>query len=374
MKQYRKEEPAMRQLDADPQQLQEQMALYEQGTLFEITLAVLSAVADVDDLMRTVSAIIVGRHRYDHFGIFLVQSGDRELRPIRNGSIGNVPREAQMAMARQAATTARPLLKRTGGTWRVAVPIRSSSTVLGVMVAGSDDPTANADRALVLCQALAAQLALGIQNANLRRQQLVVAADEERARIAHEIHDGVAQTMYALNLGIENCARLAQRGEHSWLNESLRNLVPLSRQTLLEIRHYIYDLTPLLSVGNSFEDLLKKQVGEFEAITRIPACVEVRGESHFIPVPVRAGIYRILHEALSNVLKHSMASEVRVALSVDSDSVRMSVKDNGQGFNSAEVKGGYGLENMRRRAEELSGVFEVSSAEGVGTEVRVKLS
>ena len=129
-----------------------------------------------------------------------------------------------------------------------------------------------------------------------------------------------------------------------------------------------------MSGGNSFEDLLKKQVGEFEAITRIPARVEIRGESRFVPVPVRAGIYRILHEALSNVLKHSMASEVRVMLSVDSDGVQMSVKDNGEGFNSAEVKGGYGLENMRRRAEELSGAFEISSAEGVGTEVRIRLS
>ena len=364
----------MRQLDADPQQLQEQMALHEQGTLFEITLAVLSAVADVDDLMRRVSAIIVGRHRYDHFGIFLVQPGGQEVRPVRGGPVRNVPREVQMAMVRQAATSARPVLKHARGTWRVAVPIRSSSTVLGVMVAGSEDPATNADRALVLCQALAAQLALGIQNANLRRRQLEVAADEKRARIAHEIHDGVAQTMYALNLGIENCARLALRGERSRLNESLGNLVPLSRQTLLEIRHYIYDLAPLLSGGNSFEDLLKKQVGEFEAITQIPASVEIRGENRPVPVPVRAGIYRILHEALSNVLKHSIASEVRVMLSVGSDGVQMSVKDNGEGFDTAKVEAGYGLENMRRRAEEMSGTFEVSSAEGVGTEVRVRLS
>ncbi len=364
----------MREADVASQRLQEQMALHEQGTLFEITLAILSASADVDDLMRRVSAIIVGRHRYDHFAIFLVQSGAGELRPVRGGPIRNAPLEVQMAMAREAARRSRPLLKRTGGTWRIAAPVRSDSTVLGVMVAGSDDPTTNADRALVLCEALAAQLALGIQNVNLRRRQLEVAADEERARIAHEIHDGVAQTMYALNLGIENCARLAQRGERSRLNESLTNLVPLSRQTLLEIRHYIYDLTPLLSEGNSFEDLLKKQVGEFEAISQIPARVEIRGESRPVPVPVRAGIYRVLHETLSNVLKHSMASKVRVTVSVDSDSVRMSVKDNGKGFNPENTEAGYGLENMRRRAEELGGTFEISSAVGVGTEIRVRLS
>ena len=364
----------MRQVDAGPQQLREQMALHEQGTLFEITLAVLSAVADVDDLMRRVSEIIVGRHGYDHFGIFLVQPGDQALRPVRGGPTRNVSREVQTAMATEVATSFRPLLKHTRGRWRIAVPIRSSSTVLGVMVAGSDDPATNADRALALCKALAAQLALGIQNANLRRQQLEVAADEERARIAHEIHDGVAQTMYALNLGLENCARLARRGEHSRLNEYLTNLVPLSRQTLLEIRHYIYDLTPLLSGGSSFEDLLRKQVGEFEAITQVPTRMEIRGESRLVPVSVRAGIYRILNEALSNVLKHSIASEARVILSFYPDGVQMSVKDNGKGFEPENTEAGYGIDNMRRRAEELGGTFEVSSAEGVGTEIRVRLS
>ena len=191
--------------------------------------------------------------------------------------------------------------------------------------------------------------------------------------IAHEIHDGVAQSMYALNLGLENCTRLAQRGDYSRLSESLNNLVPLSRQTLLEIRHYIYDLTPLLSRGDSFEDLLKKQVGEFEAISQIPAHVEVRGGGRPMPVPVRAGIYRILHEALSNVLQHSGASEVHIELEVGSGNVRMSVKDNGVGFNMGEARAGFGLDNMRRRAEELGGTFSITSAEGAGADVRVRL-
>ena len=276
-------------------------------------------------------------------------------------------------MARDVVDGSGPLLKYTGGAWQVAVPVKNSSTVLGVLVAGSDDPTTKADRALALCKALAVQLALGIQNVNLMRRQMEVAADAERARIAHEIHDGVAQIMYALNLGLENCARLAQRGEHSKLNESLTNLVPLSRQTLLEIRHYIYDLTPLLSGGDNFEDLLKKQVGEFEAISQISTCAEIRGEIRYAPIPVRAGMYRILHEALSNVLKHSMASEVRVILTADSGNIRMSVKDNGDGFRSDDVVAGYGIKNMRVRAEELGGTFEVVGTEGAGTDVQVRL-
>lgn len=361
------------ELDADLQRLPEEMALHEQGTLFEVTLAILSAASDVDDLMRSVARIIAARHRFEHFAIYLAQSGDFDLRLASVESADDFSQEASMTMAKRAAAGPRSVSEHDGRLWRVAVPIEADSAVLGVIVAGSATSSTRASRALVLCKALAAQLALGVQNTDLRRQQLEVVADQERARIAHEIHDGVAQSMYALNLGLENCARLAQREDFSRLSESLSRLVPLSRQTLLEIRHYMYDLTPLLSAEDSFEDLVKKQAGEFEAISQIPAHVKVRGGNQPIPVPVRAGIYRILHEALSNVLQHSAASEVRIKLDVGCGNVRMSVNDNGVGFNMEEAKAGIGLDGMRRRAEEMGGTSSITSTEGAGTDIRVSV-
>ena len=255
--------------------------------------------------MRRASLTVVERHRYGHFSIYLAQSDSGGLRLAGGDQTGTFPQDAALSLAEKATAGRRPVRERGGGAWQVAVPIASDSTTLGAIVAGSDDPGTAADHVLALCGALAAQLALGIQNTNLRRRQLEIAADEERARIAHEIHDGVAQSMYALNLGLENCARLARRGDYSTLNDSLSSLVPLSRQTLLEIRHYMYDPTPLLSSEDRFEDLVKTQIGEFEAISQIPARLESLGGDLPMLVSVRAGIYRILHEALSNVLKHS---------------------------------------------------------------------
>ncbi len=361
------------QSEADPQRLQTQTALHEQGTIFEITLIILSAPTDVDDLMRRASRTVVERHGYDHFAVYLAQPDGGNLRLAGGEPIGTLPQDAFLSLAERATAGPRPVRELIGGSWQVAVPIASDSSILGAIVAGSDAPGAAADHALTLCGALAAQLALGIQNVDLRRRQLELAANEERARIACEIHDGVAQSMYALNLGIENCARLAERGDYSTLNDSLGSLVPLSRQTLLEIRHYMYDLTPLLSSGDSFEDLMKKQVGEFEAISQIPAHVEIRGGDRPMPVLARVGMYRILHEALSNVLKHAGASEVRIELEVGSDNARMSVKDDGAGFDAGNPRAGFGLDGMRRRAEELGGTFTITSAEGAGTDVRVSL-
>ena len=360
-------------MDGDTRILESQMALHEQGTVFEVTLAILAASADVDDLMQKVARTIVDRHNYDHLAIYLRQSGVAGLRLAAGESTGAIPHEAFTSMARAATSESRSLIERHGNRWRVAVPIEDGSDTLGVLIVGSDTSSTRADRARVLCRALAAQLSLGIQNSDLRRQQLVTVADRERARIAHEIHDGVAQSMYALNLGLENCARLAQREDSSRLSELLSSLVPLSRQTLLEIRHYIYDLAPLLTGEDSFDDLLGKQVGEFEAISEIPTHLDIRGDSRCIPVPVRAGIYRILHEALSNILQHSQASEVRVVLEVGSESLLMVVQDNGVGFNQRDVGAGYGLDSMRRRVEEIGGTFGITGSEGSGTDLTVRL-
>ncbi len=161
-------------MDADPQLLQTQMALHEQGTVFEVTLVILSAAADVDDLMRRAARIIVERHRYDHFAVYLVQPDRLDLRLAGGEPVGDLPQEAFLSLAKRAAVGSRPVRERIGRSWRIAVPIESDSTTLGVMVAGSDAPATTADRALVLCRALAVQLALGIENTNLRRRQLEV--------------------------------------------------------------------------------------------------------------------------------------------------------------------------------------------------------
>ena len=219
-------------METDPDILQTHTALHEQGTIFEVSLIILSAPTDVDALMRRASLTVVERHRYDHFSIYLAQSDSGGLRLAGGDQTGTFPQDAALSLAEKAATGSSSIRERSGAAWRIAVPITSDSSTLGAIVAGSDDPGTAADHALALCGALAAQLALGIQNTKLRRRQLEIAADEERARIAHEIHDGVAQSMYALNLGLENCARLARRGDYSTLNDSLNNLVPLSRQTL----------------------------------------------------------------------------------------------------------------------------------------------
>ncbi len=179
--------------------------------------------------------------------------------------------------------------------------------------------------------------------------------------------------MYALNLGVEHSAQLAERGGAPALSESLRRLVPLSRQTLLGIRHYIYDLGPALLDHDTLIDMIGTQAREFQAISGIPTHVAIHEGDRPIPMPARVCLYRVLSEALSNVLKHSEASSVTITITADSESVHLSVKDDGVGFDPAETGIAYGLNGMRQRAEDIGGTFSVTSAKSAGVEVAVTL-
>jgi len=198
------------------------------------------------------------------------------------------------------------------------------------------------------------------------------AAREERDKIARDIHDGIAQSIYALNLSIEGAAELAEQ-QGGAVSDRLRALVPLSKKTLLETRHYIHDLRPLLAGSSSFHLIAKSQTREFESVAGTPTVLTVSGQPVEVSAAVATGLYRILQEALANVLKHAQASRVDVAVTFRPASVALSVKDDGVGFDANGHAHGYGLDNMRERADELDGSFEISGGPGRGMVIEVAL-
>ena len=205
-----------------------------------------------------------------------------------------------------------------------------------------------------------------------RAREADEAAREERDSIARDIHDGIAQSIYALSLSIETAAELAER-EGSVLKDHLRKLVPVAKKTLLETRHYIYNLKPLLSGTTDLQVMAENQVREFGSVSGTPAGLRIEGDPAEVSVAVATGLYRILQEALANVLKHAQASQVDVVLTFDADSVELIVQDDGVGFDAGDHGLGYGLDNMRQRAVELEGKIEISGAPGKGTRIEVTL-
>ena len=220
-------------------------------------------------------------------------------------------------------------------------------------------------------EALARQAALGLYDARLFAQREELATQAERARIAREIHDGMAQSLYMLSLGLEACAdaKEAQQGE---LGRRLGALVGVSKQALWEARRYIFDLTPPAEGEHSLVAMLENLTREFETVSRVPATLAIEGEPRRVPPEQAATLYRIGQEALANVFKHAQARRASVTLSFLPDTIRLTVADDGRGL-PGTTRNGHGLGNMRRRAEEAGGRCAVASTPGEGTRVCVEV-
>ena len=223
-------------------------------------------------------------------------------------------------------------------------------------------------------EAVEAERVQAARNLELQRQaqQAELVAQEERHRISREIHDGIAQAIYMISLHLETCADLARRGAED-LTQRLDGLVSLSKEALLEIRHYIFDLKPYMAGEKGVVEMVQNQIREFDKVAGVSTEVETSGPERPVSVPVATCLYRVTQEALVNVLKHSNASSLQVGVMFTSDGVALTVTDDGSGFDPGDSSNGHGLANMRHRAEELGGEFRLDSRIGIGTTVTVQV-
>ena len=224
-------------------------------------------------------------------------------------------------------------------------------------------------REAVEAERLQAQRNLELQS---QAQEAELAAQEERSRIAREIHDGIAQSIYMLSLHLETLVDLAEQRRQG-LRERLENLMVLSKQALLEVRHYIFDLKPYMAGEKGVVGMVENQVKEFNKVAGVAATLDAKGEDSQLRAPVAACLYRMTQEALANTFKHADASAVTVELEFTEEDVRLTVQDNGRGFDGATAGTGHGVASMRQRAEELGGAFDLSAAPDEGTKVFVRL-
>lgn len=219
-------------------------------------------------------------------------------------------------------------------------------------------------------------------------QQEQLRAAEQRFRIRREIHDGLAQSLYGITLNIESIAAQAESSGAVVVGGRLAKLIPVARGALLETRHYMHDLSPMLSEQGDIRSALENLAAEFQNISDIEVDLNITilnndGEQVADPGNAReqfalepeaaTQICRIIQEALANVLRHSGASKVTVNVEHRPTGLSVSIEDNGRGFDSASTSGGFGLGHIASRAEELGGKCEVISSEGAGTRVLIEL-
>jgi signal transduction histidine kinase len=223
---------------------------------------------------------------------------------------------------------------------------------------------------------LEAELALSDTREVMARlvQQQGTVRDEERGRIARDIHDDLGQTLLAARIDV-SLLQVATSGIHPALHGKLTQLGTTLDHTTRSLRAVINNLRPL-ALGEGLRGAMVRQVHEFARLSGIEqdfsaddtAFDAIRREPLLDVV-----LYRMLQEALSNIARHSHASLVRVRLRCIDDSVSLEIRDNGIGMNADPASYGCGLSGMRERISAVGGEFLVESGPNAGTLLAVSL-
>ena len=213
---------------------------------------------------------------------------------------------------------------------------------------------------------------------NLRNasRQVFQVIEQERMRIARDMHDGPAQSMSNLVLQAEIRERLVSQPDA--ILAELQDFKSSVRNALDETRQLIFDLRPMTLDDLGLVPTLRKYTREYGEKHGIQVRLHAVGEEQRLPGNIEGTLFRIIQEALSNVQKHSHAQLVEVSLNLSRERALATVKDDGVGFdvhatedNMAESRH-LGLISMRERCELERGVLEVRSQPGKGTEIRME--
>ena len=221
-------------------------------------------------------------------------------------------------------------------------------------------------------ESLVSQRTIALQNLS---QRLLKVQDEERRRVARDLHDSTGQTLAALKMGI---AVLEERLKQSQCtSDVLSEIAALADQAIQEIRTTSYLLHPPLLDEAGFNSAAQWYVDGFGKRSGIKVRLDLATKRERLPITIETALFRVLQESLTNVHRHSEALEVSIRFQYQAETVLLEIRDCGRGIpmerltrlREASSETGVGLAGMRERLTELNGKLEIES-DGHGTSVR----
>lgn len=259
----------------------------------------------------------------------------------------------------------------------LAVPILCKSPFRGNLYlaekAAGAEFTGEDEQSLVR---FATKAAIAIDNSHLHLRLNDLAVAEERLRIAHEMHDGLAQVLAYVNTKAQAVKQFLRTGRTEEAEKHLDQLAGAAREVYADVRESIIGLRSAAVPGRSVTDALQEYVSTWQAYAGVDCRLAVQGEPRLSP-NAQLQVLRIVQESLANIRKHAGARRVDVNLEQGETRLRVTVKDDGGGFTPGELGRSdlprFGLSTMRERAESLGGAFHLESSPGAGTRVTVEL-
>ncbi len=315
--------------------------------------------------------------------LFLAESGERRLKFLTQAgqplgdALGLVRGLANSAFETSTPIVISDLAQQAGGNNEIGslliAPMNTEQELLGCMALWSAAPHTFSRRQVQLVAAVAGQAGLLVENHRLYLQAEGRVVLSERARLAREIHDGLAQTLGYLQLRIAQIQAWFERGESERVPPALAELQTLIDEAYTDAREAIDGLR-LQPRGEGLHDWVPQVLSDFQHLSGMAVTTNPLPDIE-LPLAVQVQLIRILQEALGNVRKHSGASRAWVDWQLDQDWLTLRIVDDGCGFNPEDVPrvARYGLRIMRERAELLDADFQIVSRAGEGTQVVLRM-
>ncbi|MET8979375.1 histidine kinase [Streptomyces sp. NPDC004539] len=263
--------------------------------------------------------------------------------------------------------------------WFASVPLIIRGRVTGVMNAFFAPGQTVGRRTLEFLEAMADQAAVAVDYAALLRNERELARREERRRLAGDLHDSIVQQVFSIAMQASSLAVLAADAD-AVPGEGVRRIADevgtLSRTALTDLRAMVHELRPPRFTGLGLEDSVRAFVASTSNRTGLRFDLVLGPGLELIAEGTAQDVYRIVTEAVHNVVKHAHAGTVILRIGVRDHTLDVTVTDDGRGMDAARAEdpgpdGGYGLTSMRQRAERWGGTLDTGRHQGAGTSVRV---
>lgn len=247
------------------------------------------------------------------------------------------------------------------------IPILVRGEVRGVFSLFAKEKGVFGTDEMALLASIADHLGIGIENSILFEQSRESAALEERNRLARNLHDSVSQLIYSLTLMAGSTKKMLERNyDRDAIKVSVERLGDTAYQALKEMRLLLYELRPAVLESEGLVSALQHRIDTVEE--RLGVKVDLQADRvPELPSDMEDAFYHIALEALNNIVKHSESSKALIKLADEEGVIKMEIIDTGQGFDTNQIQGGQGLQNMRERIQLLGGEFSVVSTPGQGT-------
>lgn len=250
----------------------------------------------------------------------------------------------------------------------LSAPLIAADSVIGFINLLTSAPEffdeGHADR----LQIFANQVVGALQNAQEYEKAGEKAANDERQRLARDLHDAVSQTLFSASVIAESLPRL--RHNETAFEEGLRRISRMSRGALAEMRTLLLELRPQALVNTDFDILLQHLVNAAKSRVETEIDLVIEAEKIVLPPDVKVGFYRITQEALNNIIKHAHATKALIHVTDDEHRTAITITDDGRGFDlNAIPSHNMGLRIMQERAAKIEVDLTIDSQPQAGSRI-----